>query len=171
MNIKYQILDENYAQEYCNFIDELDKNNKTMLFEYGERKLFVDKQLEFIKISNQRKNFIRIIAINEINKIVGFVVIDGFNNRRNSHVAKLVIGILDAYRGLGIGSNLMQRAIKFAEESKIIKRVELTVLENNKNALNMYKKFNFKIEGLRENSMFIDGVYLNEYYMSLILSI
>jgi ribosomal protein S18 acetylase RimI-like enzyme len=169
MNIKYQVLNEDYAQEYCDFIYNLDQNNKTMLFENDERKISFDRQIESIKISKQRKNFIQIVAINENNKIIGFIVIDGFNVKRMSHVSKLVIGILPEYRGLGIGSNLMERAIKFVEESKIINRIELTVLENNENAINLYKKFNFKIDGLREKSMYINDTYLNEYYMSLII--
>lgn len=53
-------------------------------------------------------------------------------------------------------------------ENRIV-RLELTVLCTNKIALNLYKKSGFEIEGTKRKSMYIDGEYVDEYYMSKII--
>ena len=51
-----------------------------------------------------------------------------------------------------------------------ITRLELTVVCTNKAALALYKKMGFKIEGIKENSMIVDGSYIDEYYMGKVVS-
>ena len=41
----------------------------------------------------------------------------------------------------------------------------------NERALDLYKKMGFKIEGLKEKSMIVDGKYVDEYYMGKIIDI
>lgn len=38
----------------------------------------------------------------------------------------------------------------------------------NENAVNLYKKVGFKIEGIKEKSSIVDGQYVDEYYMAKI---
>ncbi len=39
-------------------------------------------------------------------------------------------------------------------------------MTNNERAINLYKKFVFETEGVRKNSMKVDGKYIDEYYMA-----
>jgi len=45
----------------------------------------------------------------------------------------------------------------------------LTVVTQNKAGLSLYKKMGFEIEGTKRDSLFIDGKYVDEYYMSKLL--
>ena len=49
-----------------------------------------------------------------------------------------------------------------------LRRVELTVRENNTGAIALYKKFGFAIEGLQRNRILVDGVYENLVLMALL---
>jgi ribosomal protein S18 acetylase RimI-like enzyme len=83
------------------------------------------------------------------------------------HVGVLGIGLLPEFRGRGIGAKLMQKSIDKAK-AKGLTRIELTVYERNKNAIALYQKMGFEIEGLKKNGIRIDGVYDNVYMMALL---
>jgi RimJ/RimL family protein N-acetyltransferase len=42
-------------------------------------------------------------------------------------------------------------------------------MTHNEAGLALYKKMGFKIEGTKKDSLFVDGVYIDEYYMSKLL--
>lgn len=72
------------------------------------------------------------------------------------------------YRSIKIGTNLFKELIDWASQNNIV-RLELTVMTNNKGAIALYEKMGFKIEGLKEKSLLVDGQYIDEYYMAKIL--
>jgi ribosomal protein S18 acetylase RimI-like enzyme len=84
-----------------------------------------------------------------------------------SHCGTLGIGLLPEFRGRGIGRQLMQTTIDAAWRSGIT-RIDLTVREHNANAIALYKKLGFQIEGLQRNAVRIDGQYQNVYAMALV---
>ena len=86
------------------------------------------------------------------------------------HSAYIVVGIKKTYQGQGIGREFFALLDDWARENDII-RLELTVECKNVNAINLYKKCGFKKEGLREKSMKVDGVFVDEYYMAKIIEV
>jgi RimJ/RimL family protein N-acetyltransferase len=52
---------------------------------------------------------------------------------------------------------------------KGIHRLELTVMAHNTNAIGLYQKVGFQIEGTKKGSLFVDGQYVDEYYMAKLL--
>lgn len=84
-----------------------------------------------------------------------------------SHSGTLGIGLLPEFRRKGIGRQLMQRTIEAAFAFGLA-RIELTVRENNANAIALYKSLGFQIEGLHQNAVCIEGQYENLYSMALL---
>ena len=84
-----------------------------------------------------------------------------------SHCGTLGIGLLQQFRGRGIGRQLMQTTIDAAWQCGMT-RIELTVREHNANAIALYKSLGFGVEGLQRNAIRIDGQYQNVYAMALL---
>ena len=84
-----------------------------------------------------------------------------------SHCGTLGIGLLPEFRGKGIGRQLMQRTIDAAFAFGLT-RVELSVREDNVNAIALYKSLGFEIEGLHRSAVCIEGQYENLYSMALL---
>jgi len=84
-----------------------------------------------------------------------------------AHCGSLGIGLLPKFRGQGIGRRLMQRTIDAAFAFGLT-RIELTVREDNVNAIALYKSLGFDIEGLHQNAVCIDGQYQNLHSMALL---
>jgi RimJ/RimL family protein N-acetyltransferase len=84
-----------------------------------------------------------------------------------SHCGTLGVGLLPDFRGKGIGPKLMGQTIDAAFAFGLT-RIELTVREENVNAIALYKSLGFEIEGLHRNAVRIEGQYENLYSMALL---
>lgn len=83
------------------------------------------------------------------------------------HCGLLGMALLPAYRGGGIGRALMQAAIACAWEREFT-RIELDVREDNVRAIALYKRLGFEVEGVKRNSLRVDGEYYDALLMSLL---
>ncbi|WP_341323594.1 GNAT family N-acetyltransferase [Solibacillus sp. FSL H8-0523] len=143
------------------------ENSGFMLFAPGERRMEEDSICKFINsINNAPKSGI-FIAVEE-EEILGYLMIKGENLSRTSHRASIAIGVHSNSRGIGVGTILFEYIINWAKQEQI-HRLELTVIENNVQAIHLYKKMGFEIEGIKKDSLQINDSYVNELYMSKLL--
>ncbi len=101
-------------------------------------------------------------------QLAGYIEASGGEYQRTRRCAYLVIGILQAFAGQGIGTRLFIALEAWAHQQRL-HRLELTVMARNQAGIALYKKRGFEIEGVRRHSMFVDGNYIDEYYMAKIL--
>ncbi|WP_342430300.1 GNAT family N-acetyltransferase [Neobacillus sp. FSL H8-0543] len=155
------------AENFANLTQQVEGSSQYMLWEAGERNIQSENQLKMIRGMEDTENSTILVAENN-NNLIGFLLAKGGNARRNKHSAYIVIGILKEYRGKGIGTKLFNELEQWASNHKIC-RLELTVVTKNEAGLSLYKKVGFEIEGTKRNSLFIDGEFVDEYYMSKLL--
>lgn len=84
-----------------------------------------------------------------------------------AHAGILGMGLLQPFRGQGIGTRLIRTALDAAKTAGMM-RVELSVRENNLNAIALYKRTGFAVEGLSRNAVRVDGVYENVIQMAVL---
>jgi ribosomal protein S18 acetylase RimI-like enzyme len=84
-----------------------------------------------------------------------------------AHSGVLGMGLLPQFRRQGIGKRLILQALAAARAFGL-QRVELTVRENNANAIALYKKVGFEIEGVQRNAILLDGTYENLILMAVL---
>lgn len=154
------------TEALLNMLKQLDCETKNMMYEPGERRTSIEEMKANITNINASNSLMLIAEDKET--VVGFLSAErGFANRIK-HSAYIVIGILKSYRGKKIGTNLLEELVNWALDNEIT-RLELTVLTHNEGAIRLYKDMGFKIEGLKEKSLIIDGKYFDEYYMAKLL--
>jgi len=159
---------ENDAEGFLDLCKRLDEETQFMMLEPGERLTTAAEQRERIKRLLLRDNQIILVAETN-NRLVGYLAAWGGEYRRNRHSAHIVIGILQDFAGQGIGTRLFTEIDGWAQRQSI-HRLELTVMAHNTTALGLYKKMGFKIEGTKKDSLFVNGQYVDEYYMAKLLS-
>jgi len=126
----------------------------------------IESTREFV-LGNLKKNSPHYVAIHD-DKVIGWCDITSLNRDAFSHVGKLGMGVLAEYRGQGIGTHLIKTVLKKAKSNGLT-RVELTVRENNTNAMKLYKKVGFEEEGFHRNAVRVDGQYENHISMAILL--
>lgn len=157
------------AENLCQLIQQVEASSAFMLWEPGERENNAEQQTKMIKSIQRSNNSTIVVAESESNELVGYLLAIGGNATRNRHAAYLVVGISERYRGQGIGANLFTELDRWATEIGI-HRLELTVVTENEAGLSLYEKMGFIIEGTKRDSLFIDGVFFNEFYMSKLVN-
>jgi len=99
--------------------------------------------------------------------VVGWCDVSRHERPIYAHVGTLGMGLLQPFRGQGIGTRLIRTTLAAAQAAGLT-RIELSVYENNASAIALYKKIGFAVEGLSRNAARIDGVYENVIQMALL---
>ena len=118
------------------------------------------------KIVNMGKNQYWYVA-EENGKVIGLGILMNHGNLRKKHVGVITLMVNSDYQNKGIGSLLMDKLINLSESLNII-RLELCVFRDNYKAINLYKKFGFKEEGIKVKSALKNGEYADEIMMARI---
>ena len=84
-----------------------------------------------------------------------------------AHGGVLGMGLLPQFRRQGIGERLIRQSLAAAQAFGL-HRIELTVREDNSNAIALYKKVGFAIEGVQRNVVQLDGEYENLILMAVL---
>ena len=127
-----------------------------------------DEEDELIKekIINRGNNQYWYVA-EEDGKVLGLGILMNHGNLRKKHVGVITLMVNSDYQNKGVGSLLMDKLINLSESINII-RLELCVFRDNYKAINLYKKFGFKEEGIKVKSALKNGEYIDEIMMARI---
>lgn len=166
MNIR--AIRESDSEQFLLLGKRLDEETQFMMLEPGERTTTIEEQTQRIRsVLSQDNQMIFVVA--QEDQLVGFLGAFGGNYHRNQHCAHIVIGIRQNVTDQGIGRQLFEAVEEWAIDHKL-HRLELTVMSHNERAIHLYRKMGFKTEGIKQDSLLVNGKYVDEYYMAKILN-
>lgn len=154
------------AEKLSKLMLRVDEDSKFMLWSSSERKISLENQLKMIETFLKKTNSTILVA-EEKEELVGYLLANGGNAKKNIHTAHLIIGIDKDYRGQGIGTLLFEALEKWAKKNKL-HRLELTVVTSNERAVSLYKNQGFELEGTKKDALYIENEFYDEYYMAKI---
>lgn len=162
--MKYEIvsIQETHIQDFWSAVDSVARERKYLAFLEGPP---IQSTRDFV-LDHINNDWPQLVAIYD-GKVIGWCDISSLDRPVFAHIGSLGIGVLAPYRGMGIGKALMEAALQKAK-LKGLTRIELTVRENNRLAINLYEKFGFVAEGIHRNGVCIDGEYENHVFMALL---
>ncbi|MGN1020875.1 MAG: GNAT family N-acetyltransferase [Aristaeellaceae bacterium] len=166
---EYRSLQPEDAPALWAFLNRLDGQTAFMMYEPGER-------VQRTSLAALEEDLRRSLgpggdfldAALEDGMIVGYLRAERGAYRRIRHTAYVVTGVLEGYRGRGIGTMLFTRLEQWAR-SHGVTRLELTVECPNEAARRLYERQGFTVEGLRRQAMLVDGQPVDEYAMARLL--
>lgn len=165
--IEIREANRNDAEQLASVMNNAEASGN-MLFDPGERIISLQPFADFLEVTN-RKEKSKVFVAYENKRILGYLIVQNEASRRVSHRAYLVIGVHSDARGKGIGTSLFHHTLIWANEVNL-RRLELTVIADNKPAIALYQKMGFEIEGIKRDSLIINGHYVDEYYMSKLIA-
>ena len=98
---------------------------------------------------------------------VGNVGLHGIDRHHRRAEIGIVIGEKDAW-GMGYGSEAMALMMRFAFHELGLHRIELEVFETNLRALKTYRALGFVEEGVRRESIFKGGRFIDALHMGVL---
>lgn len=155
------------AENLAALMQQVERESPYMLYGADERSLSRERQSKMIDTLEKQDNSTVLVA--EFNKkLVGYLFAIGGQARKNKHSAYIVIGIRSEQRGQGIGTAMFKNLEQWALNNGV-HRLELTVITENIAGVKLYKKAGFETEGVKRDSLYFAGKYVDEYYMSKIV--
>ncbi|MFB6307844.1 MAG: GNAT family N-acetyltransferase [Haloarculaceae archaeon] len=108
----------------------------------------------------------RIFFVATVNdEVVGWVHLKHPEIDKLSHTAELTLGVLEEYRGHGIGSHLLERGLEWAA-SHDYEKIYNSIPSTNEAGIEFLEEHGWEIEAVREDHYKLDGEYLDEVMMA-----
>jgi ribosomal protein S18 acetylase RimI-like enzyme len=145
----------------------LDEETSFMLLEPGERDTSTQTLARHLEDVSRSENSVVIVA-GQHGELAGYVELAGGTFRRNRFTTHVVIGVLAEASGHGVGSSLLEEAKRWAA-ARGLHRIELNVMAHNHRAIALYERMGFRHEGRRVGCLLIDGTFVDELSMAMIL--
>lgn len=156
------------AAAYLEYLNQVFLDDSFFLTTYEESNEWrtLEKLRErIVKFQDPGQGLILIAAADK--KLVGLADINCQEKSRLRHVGSIGISILSGYRGLGLGTAMMQSLIEWARNHTGLEKLILSVHSNNTVAHRLYEKLGFQEEGRRIRQMkFADGSYTDDICMA-----
>ncbi len=125
----------------------------------------LDDQVQLIEQHRQHPGKLWLLVEHD-ETIVGSVMFSTGPVRRLAHRGALGMGLERTWRGLGVGSLLMQRLLAWAQREPSVEKVGLEVFSTNTAAIALYRKFGFIEEGRRIREVKLaPGQYVDDILM------
>ncbi|MGE7109992.1 N-acetyltransferase family protein [Lysinibacillus sp. NPDC047702] len=152
------------AQALSNLRLQLDGETENFDREQGEAFIDTAGFEQIIRIDTESSSNICLVAVVD-NRIIGFSRCEGSTLKRLAHKVEFGVGVIKEFWGYGIGKNLLQVSIDWADANEI-KKIALQVLETNDKASRLYEKLGFTVEGILKNDKRLsDGKYYHTIIM------
>jgi len=84
-----------------------------------------------------------------------------------SHVGILGVIVKENYRDLGVGTKLIDLAIRESKKLNDKEKIILSCFSTNERAIHLYKKLGFRIVGIRNKQFYMDSKYYDEILWEL----
>lgn len=103
-------------------------------------------------------------------QLVAHAFLEPFKVKVLSHVNELNMAVHIGWQNKGIGKQLLNHIIEWAQQSKTLERIQLSVRATNIPALVLYSSAGFKEEGRLKNYLKVKDGYIDDVIMSLNLN-
>jgi putative acetyltransferase len=124
-------------------------------------------------VSRWLSNIERLISLVAVyqGRIVGYATVFKHMHNREKDIADIGIYVHQDFHSVGLGT-MMSKIILSIAEAQGLHRIGLHVVEDNKIAVDLYKKLGFTIEGaMRDGYYGSDGKYHNMLVMGILLPV
>lgn len=101
--------------------------------------------------------------------VVGWVHINAPELEKLAHTAELTVGVIDEYRGHGIGTKLLDRGVDWALDNGFEKLYN-SVPSSNEDAIEFLEQHDWETEAVRKKHYKIDDEYADEVMMAKLLA-
>ncbi|MFA9417480.1 GNAT family N-acetyltransferase [Natrinema sp. HArc-T2] len=98
--------------------------------------------------------------------VVGWVHLHAPELEKLSHTAELTVGVIEEYRGHGVGAHLLSRGLEWAGANGY-EKVYQSVPSANEEAIAFLERHGWETEAVREDHYKLEGEYVDEVMMAV----
>lgn len=168
MTFSFRNATESDSEKIVDFYNLIGGETDNLSFGKNEYPLSIEEQSNNIKRKNSDSTSLMLLALFQ-NEIAGIITLDTPTKRKFRHNSSLGIGIKLKFCNIGLGQKMMQQAIIYAKSNGITKKINLVTRSDNKNAIYVYQKLGFFIEGELKKETFENNTFYDSTVMGFFL--
>jgi len=135
----------------------------------AEFKMTIEDEEKWIRSHLENPQHLLLVAILN-DQIVGMLDFSNGRRQRIAHTGEFGMSVAKEFREKGIGSCLLSALLEWANSTKTIEKINLSVHSNNERAIALYRKMGFEIEGVRKKDLkYPNGEYIDTVIMGRLL--
>lgn len=154
------------ARALLDYVRGISGESDFLSFGPGEFELTIVQEEDFLRQCLLSDNQLYLLGLID-ETIVATLSFLGGHRPRLRHSGELSMAVKKQYRGLGIGSWMLDALIDWVKATQIITKINLRVRTDNQRAIQLYEHKSFKIEGTISREMFLNGKYFAHHWMGL----
>lgn len=148
-SLELRVAEANDAAMWVDHLRRITLETPWMLQSEQDPLLTVLEQRSLLEEYEAREGSVAIVATRPgAREIRGTLTLASGRSRRNAHAAELSMGVGRAWWGRGLGTLLMGAGLTWASQSPILRRVSLSVFQDNEVARRLYERVGFSTEGV-----------------------
>jgi len=124
----------------------------------------LDHQEALLRHNELESRMFFVATVND--EVVGWVHINAPELEKLHHTAELTVGVVDEYRGRGLGSHLLSRGLEWAGKNGY-EKVYQSIPSTNDAAVEFLEEHGWETEAVREDHYKIDGEYVDELMLAV----
>lgn len=157
------------ASALLDYLKQVGGESDGLTFDAKGIPLTVEQERAYLDARMCSENNITLLALEE-ERIIGSLGVDTPSFARFSHRGEMGISVLKECWGQGVGTALLAAMLSWIQENPTgLRKIELTVREDNRRARSLYEKFGFKEEGKLSRLVMIEGTFYDGITMGLLL--
>ena len=157
------------AAELIVFLNQVGSESDYMTLDEAGILMNQEEMASFIEHQTASSNQLYLLALLN-GEIAGLVSITADFHERIRHIGQVFVVVKKAFWNQGLGRILLEEALTWAEDSQVIRRLELSVQVRNERAVHLYKDLGFEIEGLQKRGAYLkEGIFLDVYLMGKLI--
>ena len=154
------------AENMLKYIEIVAGETDNLSFGPGEFDLSLEQERAFLDAAAAAGNQLCLLALSN-GEIVGALHIATGKRPRTRHVGEFGISVRQGFWGNGVGRELLQRMIAWAQETGFVRKINLRVRTDNSRAIRIYERAGFEREGTLTRDMCVDGAFHDFHCMGL----
>ncbi len=159
---------ERDAAELVRYSNIIGGESDFLSYGRGEFSHTIEQERQIIRDYSEGKNKLFLVAVID-KKICGVLTFWGNSRKRLEHWGEFGISVQKKYWNKKIGHILIDTMIRWAEEGGVVKKIDLSVREDNHTAISLYEDMGFEVEGRIRKAMKVDGKFYDFIYMGRII--
>jgi RimJ/RimL family protein N-acetyltransferase len=154
------------ARALLDCVERISGESDFLSFGPGEFELTESEEEKFIRKCLASDNQLYILGSID-DTIVATLNFTRGRRPRVRHSGEFGMAVRKQYWGLGIGSLMLDTLIAWAQDTRIVKKINLRVRTDNQRAVRLYERKGFVIEGTIRKEILLDGSYFDHHWMGL----
>ncbi len=157
------------AAALLSYLKQVGSESDGLTFDAKGLPFTVQQEREYLDRRMCSSNNITLLAL-EDEKIIGSLGVDTPCFERFSHRAEIGISVLKECWGQGVGSALLGAMLAWIDDCPTgLRKIDLTVREDNRRAIALYRNFGFQEEGRVSRFCMVGNIFYDGITMGLLL--